>query len=117
MDDFETVYVVYPRKQGRFNAEIWWKKNKPSKELVDKMLAAIKKRKAEKVYLASKRQFVSDWPHFSTWLNQRRWEDGFDEGFEKSLTRSFRPKRVVAVKLNEALKSNPALHKLREQKK
>jgi hypothetical protein len=69
---FNKFYEEYPKKKSKGNVEKWFLKNKPSEELVNKMI--------EKVNILKK---TSDWkkengkyiPYPSTWLNAKGWED------------------------------------------
>lgn len=56
-----------------------WDKLKPDLELCRVMLAALKRDKQSLQWTKDNGQYI---PHFSTWLNQRRWED---EGEDLSL--------------------------------
>lgn len=76
-DRFEQFWKAYPNKKGKGNAEIWWEKNKPSRELTDKMLVAIATQKCWTKWADNDGQYI---PHPTTWLNGKRWED---EALEK----------------------------------
>ena len=71
-DGFERFWAVYPKKVGKIDCLNKWRKMKPSKELVEKILEAIEKQKEWKEWKKDKGQFI---PHPSTWLNQGRWDD------------------------------------------
>lgn len=73
-EDFEKFYNAYPRKIGKANVEKWFIKNKPSKELMNKILIALEEHKKLKQW--QDKQYI---PHPTTWLNQKRWEDELDD--------------------------------------
>lgn len=73
MERFDVFYKAYPRKVSKGQAINTWLKLKPSEELLDKMLEALKwqvklKNWQNKTYI----------PHPSTWLNAMKWEDEKD---------------------------------------
>lgn len=68
--EFEKIWSVYPRHDGKAEAQKAFDKLKPSEELITAMLSAIAKQ-TEK-WRNDGGKFI---PHCSTWLNQRRWED------------------------------------------
>ena len=67
---FAGFWAYYPRKENKQKAMDAWDRLRPSKELIDRIAAAL---------VALKRS--RDWqegvgiPHASTWLNNARWED------------------------------------------
>ena len=67
---FDTFWYEYPRKESKAKTKTWFEKNKPSDELMKKILAALTKAKATRQW--QDKNFI---PHPITWLNQRRWED------------------------------------------
>lgn len=69
-DEFMAVWAEYPNKSNRKRAVESWKRIKPDGELVQTMLAAIRAQKQGRQW---REGFV---PHFVTWLNQERWNDG-----------------------------------------
>lgn len=50
------------------------KKHTDWKEVIPLLIPALKTQIAHKIALASKGEFVADWKHLKTWLNQRDWE-------------------------------------------
>ncbi len=66
------MWKVYPRKEGKSKSEEWFKKHTPDEDLVNAMLSKIEAAKKTHQWKKSGGQFI---PMFSTWLNQRRWED------------------------------------------
>ena len=69
---FDSFWSAYPKKVGKGAAQKAWKKIKPNKELVAKMLEAVAVAKTSRQWLDNGGQFI---PHPATWLNQERWED------------------------------------------
>ena len=78
-DTFEYFWQRYPKKKSRQAAIRAWDKLKPNKELCYLMLAALERDRSSPQWAEQDGQYI---PHFSTWLNQRRWED---EGVDLSL--------------------------------
>ena len=70
IDLFNKLWVRYPRKINKKVALDAFNKLNPDAELVEVMLKAINKARTWKRWEDEK--YI---PHFSTWLNQRRWED------------------------------------------
>lgn len=67
--DFDLVWAQFPRKTAKAVARKAWNKLAPDTETVQAMLDALVWQKETAQW---KRGII---PHFSTWLNQRRWED------------------------------------------
>lgn len=78
-DWFDFFWRHYPKKSSRQAAIRAWDKLKPGNELCHIMLAALKRDCDSPQWTKDSGSFI---PHFSTWLNQRRWED---EGVDLSL--------------------------------
>ena len=74
IDLFNTIWKRYPRKENKQAAYKAFEKLKPDMELIDTIKKAIEKSRRWKRW--NDPQFI---PHFSTWLNQRRWEDELPE--------------------------------------
>ena len=72
---FEKFWEYYPKKLGRGKAEEAFNKIKPSQELLNKMVAAIKEQKTSSQWQKEDGQFI---PYPATWLNQKRWGDEVD---------------------------------------
>lgn len=72
---FEEFWRAYPNKKGKGSAQAWWKRNRPNAGLGAQMLAAIQDQQRERQSLRRSGLFCPEWPHGSTWLNGRRWED------------------------------------------
>jgi len=71
-DYFEVFWKHYPRKQGKGEALKAWKVIRPNRDLVVKMLRAIKTQSASADWQKDNGQFI---PHPATWLRAQRWED------------------------------------------
>lgn len=78
-DTFDWFWQRYPKKSSKQAAIRAWDKLKPDKELCYIMLAALDRDRQSPQWTKDGGNFI---PHFSTWLNQRRWED---EGVDLSL--------------------------------
>lgn len=76
--EFEVFYSAYPRHKGKQDAFRVFKRIKPAKELLDRMIEAIEEQRQEKKLKEKNKMFVEDWPFPSTWLYQQRWEDESD---------------------------------------
>lgn len=70
---FSIFGSAYPKKTGKGAAEKAFSKIHPSEELLQKMLKAIEIQKQSDQWRRENGQFI---PLPSTWLNQKRWEDG-----------------------------------------
>lgn len=71
-DLFDKFWKAYPKKVSKGNAENWFKKNKPSEEIVNTMIKKIKLLKNTKQWQKENGQYI---PYPSTWLNAKGWED------------------------------------------
>lgn len=69
---FLKFWKAYPKKVGKQDALKSFKKIKPSKELVDKMVRVIEDAKNTEQWTKNGGQYI---PNPSTWLNQGRWDD------------------------------------------
>ncbi len=69
MTDFDLVWAQYPRKTAKAVARKAWCKLSPDTALVQTMIDALGWQTQTSQW---KRGVI---PHFSTWLNQARWED------------------------------------------
>lgn len=71
-DDFIKAWSVYPNKNGKSEAFKAWNKFKPNEELVKTILRSIDLQKKWPQWTKDNGQYI---PHFSTWMNQMKWED------------------------------------------
>lgn len=69
---FNMFWKAYPKKQGKGNAEAWFKRHRPNEQLVFEMIKAIEKFKQTSDWKKDNGQFI---PHPTTWLNGKRWLD------------------------------------------
>jgi hypothetical protein len=69
IDAFTKAWNAYPKKVGKGAAKKAWDKVKPP---IDNVLEALSWQCAQPNWVKDGGQYI---PHFSTWLNQRRWED------------------------------------------
>lgn len=71
-DGFDRFWQAYPRNEKKQDALKAWKKLKPNKELVDRILDALEKFKKTSKWLKDNGDYI---PYPVTWLNGRRWEE------------------------------------------
>lgn len=77
-DKFDLVRRLYPGVKRGLDTE--WnnfiRHTKDWKSLIDKdiLRPAVCKQTSWRVWLKQRDQFVPQWKHFSTWINQRNWE-------------------------------------------
>lgn len=69
---FLEFWQAYPKKVGKAAVSKLYSKLRPSKELHERMLAAIAEQKQSEQWQKQGGQFI---PNPATWLNQGRWED------------------------------------------
>ena len=69
---FDQLWKEYPKKVGKETARIAFKKLKPSEELTAKISASIARFKKTDQWKDNEGRYI---PHFSTFLNQQRFED------------------------------------------
>lgn len=72
---FGRFWEAYPKKIGKGAARNSFIKLKPSEALTEKMLGAIAKAKQTAQWQKDRGQYI---PNPATWLNQSRWEDGYE---------------------------------------
>lgn len=76
--DFGLWWDLYPLKKAKSIAAIAFKKATlgiRSGYPLDTLLEALKSQIEERRLLDENNEFVPEWPHPTTWLNQKRWED------------------------------------------
>lgn len=80
-DFFESARKRFPgtKKGYQFEFDLFKKKHKDWKDCLSLLLPAIEKEITHKHFLNQKGSFCPEWPHFSTWINQRRWEQEFEQ--------------------------------------
>lgn len=70
-------WEIYPRKDGKQNAMRAWAQIDPDMPLFAKIVADVRRRVKSDQWIRDNGQFI---PHASTYLNQRRWDDGHHAG-------------------------------------
>lgn len=83
--DFEKFWEVYPRKVAKGKAFESWLRIKPDKTLADTIITSVEPHKHTEQWTKDGGQYI---PHPTTYLNQRRWEDGvnIETGKQKTET-------------------------------
>ena len=83
-EKFEAVRVRYPGvKRGAATEFAQFCKHKDASKVIDLLLPALEaaiERRAENI---KKGKWMPDWPHFRTWISQRRWEENWTEDVKK----------------------------------
>lgn len=74
---FDEFWAAYPKKVGKKAAQASWNKIKPDTELHDKIMTAIGRARATEQWQRENGRFI---PNPTTWLNQGRWDDEYEEG-------------------------------------
>lgn len=69
---FEEFWSLWPKKQGKQDAEKAWNKIKPDASLFDTIRTAIEQQKHSQQWTKDSGQYI---PLPATWLNAKRWED------------------------------------------
>lgn len=73
---FNKFWETYPKKKSKGNAEKWFIKNKPTEELVNKMIDKINLLKETEQWQKNDGQFI---PYPASWLNSKGWEDEINQ--------------------------------------
>lgn len=87
---FDMFWQLYPSKKAKMRAfSCWAKAIRVTK--IDTILQALYDQIQEKAQKSSLGVFVPEWPHPSTWLNQKRWEDEIDglNAIQEAVPKSF----------------------------
>ncbi len=69
---FNLFWEAYPKKKSKGDAEKWFKKNRPSEELVHLMIDKLACLKNTNSWRKDGGQYI---PYPATWLNAKGWED------------------------------------------
>jgi len=69
---FDEFWATYPRKAGKDAARKAFAKRKPSLELLNQMIQAIRDQAKTDAWRKDGGQYI---PHPATWLNEGRWQD------------------------------------------
>ncbi len=83
---FDEFWAAYPKKVGKKVAESAWKKIKADAELHSKIIAALEKAKRTEQWQRENGRFI---PNPTTWLNQGRWDDEYEEAPSKIDSKHF----------------------------
>ena len=84
-DDCKTLFglarLVYPGRKRGLDTEYagFVKKHKDHRDIVGLLLPAIQAQIDNRKVLAESKVFVPEWKNFSTWINQRCWEETVGE--------------------------------------
>jgi uncharacterized protein YdaU (DUF1376 family) len=73
---FALFWDAYPKKRSKGQALKAWKQLRPSKELVDRILAAIEKAKVSPDWTRDGGAYI---PYPATWLHAMGWEDDYSQ--------------------------------------
>lgn len=71
-DLINKFWNVYPKKKSKGNVEKWFAKNKPSEELVNRMIDKVNLLKETEQWKSNNGQYI---PYPASWLNAKGWED------------------------------------------
>lgn len=69
---FAEFWTAYPNKVAKDAAWRWWLKHKPTAELLQEMLTALRWQVTQEAWTKDRGQYV---PYPTTWLNAGRWKD------------------------------------------
>jgi hypothetical protein len=69
---FDSFWKEYPKKIGKKAARREWNKIRPTAEMLQKILGAVRAQKTCEQWTKERGQFI---PHPRTWLSQGRWDD------------------------------------------
>jgi uncharacterized protein YdaU (DUF1376 family) len=72
VNDFESLWKLYPRKTAKAEAQKAWAKLSPDHSLVAEIAAGLAAHIACADWVKDDGKYI---PHGATWLNQRRWQD------------------------------------------
>lgn len=107
--EFESFWTDYPKKVGKGKAWSAWQKAK-GKPVIGRMLAILDRQKDSPDWLKEDGRFT---PHPSTWLNERRWEDGESLSLQ-STPQKLTPEQLRALDEAEAAELAPMMQRLRD---
>lgn len=75
-NNFKLFWEEYPKKRGKGQAEKTWDRINPDEHLFKVILLKIAEAKKSKDWIKQSGQFI---PHPSTWLNNKGWEDEYEQ--------------------------------------
>ncbi len=73
---FDEFWAAYPKKVGKKAAWASWKKIKPNEDLFNKIMDAVNRAKITDQWTRENGRYI---PNPTTWLNQGRWDDEYEE--------------------------------------
>lgn len=79
MSAFEQFRVAYPGDKRGFQTELDGFLKKNSGEIIPLLLPALQKEISHRKKLQEVNEFVPNWKHLRTWINQRCWEQEFSD--------------------------------------
>jgi len=77
---FDTFWAIYPNKKSKGRAERAWQKIDPDEQLVAIIIAKIKQAMKSVEWTKKGPTGESYIPHPATWLNDKGWENVYDQG-------------------------------------
>lgn len=83
---FDEFWAAYPKKVGKKAARSSWNKIKPDAELHDKIMTAIGRARVTDQWQRENGRFI---PNPTTWLNQGRWDDEYEEGVPNGINSKY----------------------------
>ena len=81
--DFDKFWQEYPKKQGKLMASRSWKKSSPTEKKYAAIMKGLRAAKASEQWTKDRGKYI---PMASTWLNQERWEDEYEQEERSSTT-------------------------------
>lgn len=79
-EQFEAVRQRYPGTKRGLETELsQFQRHKDHKAVIDLLLPALEAAIQRREERTKKGQWNPDWPHFRTWISQRRWEENWVE--------------------------------------
>jgi hypothetical protein len=88
---FDRFYDAYPCKKDKAKAEKSFTKIKPDSQLFEQIMDGLQKEKTEREWKKVRGHFVPEWKYPATWLNNRCWENEFEEPPEDQQTDIYKP--------------------------
>jgi hypothetical protein len=117
-ETFEAARRLYPGvKRGQTTEWVnFQKKYGNSKEILALLQTAIESQAGIKAALRRTGKFCPEWPHFRTWINNRRWEDEIQKTFNGRLNQTVEMPKLPSSEMTEAQenwfrKNNPEIYK------
>ena len=83
---FEKVRKLYPGTKRGFSTEFkdFTRKHKDWRKVLPLLMPAIEGQIRARQAKQARKEFVPEWPHFRTWVNQRRWEEQGGPEFQQA---------------------------------